>query len=69
MMFWRVHTHTHTHAYTQVVAKVLDLKWKTFGLKIFCIKEAWFLLHLIFFMLSHVGDPSGCRIDSQLQVI
>jgi len=46
-----------------VVTKVLDLKWKTFGLKIFCLKEGWFLLHLVFFMLSHVGDPSGCSVD------
>jgi hemoglobin-like flavoprotein len=45
------------------VRKVLDLKWRTFGLKMFCLKEAWFILHLIFFMYAHVGDPSGCRVD------
>jgi len=45
------------------VRKVLDLKWRTFGLKMFCLKEAWFILHLVFFMYAHVGDPSGCRVD------
>jgi hypothetical protein len=28
----------------------------------FCLKEAWFLLHLIIFTYAHVGDPSGCRV-------
>ena len=35
------------------VIKVLDLKWRTFGLKLFCIKEFWFNLHLVFFLLEH----------------
>ena len=35
------------------VIKVLDLKWRTFGLKLFCIKEFWFNLHLVLFLLEH----------------
>eukprot|EP00802_Teleaulax_amphioxeia_P004181 Tamp_04185.p1 GENE.Tamp_04185~~Tamp_04185.p1 ORF type:complete len:777 (+),score=205.16 Tamp_04185:586-2916(+) len=43
-----------------VVTKVIDMKWKAFGLKMFLAKESWFILHLFLFMVVHLGDPDGC---------
>ena len=53
-------THTHTHTYTHPTSpppskktQVLDLKWRMFGLKLFCVKEIWFNLHLVLFLFEH----------------
>lgn len=42
------------------VIQCLDLKWQNFGLTIFCLKESWYLLLLLIFILAHVVDPDGC---------
>eukprot|EP00960_Hanusia_phi_P058682 763951-Hanusia_phi.AAC.1 len=41
-----------------VVRKALELKWHSFGLKIFCLKELAYLVMLIAFMFGHVEDPT-----------
>ena len=36
-----------------VVNKLLEIKWRKFGLKLFCLQEGWYLLPLVLYMVEH----------------
>ncbi|MGB1600065.1 MAG: globin domain-containing protein, partial [Promethearchaeia archaeon] len=36
-----------------VVNKLLEIKWRKFGLKLFCLQEGWYLLPLVLYMIEH----------------
>jgi hypothetical protein len=42
------------------IAKVIQLKWEAFGLKMFLAKELCFVVTLILFMICHLSDTGGC---------
>ena len=42
--------------------KVIDMKWMAFGRKMFLVKELWFTMHLILFMVTHFANVDGCSI-------
>jgi len=54
------HTLSHSTPFRHpAVRKVLDLKWKKFGLPLFVLSELCFAAVLLLFMITHVGDPPG----------
>ena len=38
------------------------MKWMAFGRKMFLVKELWFTMHLILFMVTHFANVDGCSI-------
>jgi len=38
------------------------MKWMAFGRKMFVVKELWFTMHLILFMVTHFANVDGCSI-------
>ena len=49
---------------------MIELKWRSFGLKMFLLKELWFIIHLILFMVAHLGDPDGCSEEAgQMKIV
>ena len=44
-----------------VVCKLLEIKWQIYGLKLFCVQEAWYLQHLVLFMVESNLAEEDCH--------
>ena len=55
-----------------VVCKLLEIKWRKFGLKLFCLQEAWYLQHLILYMiqenLPHSEDDAVSPCNAEVAI-